>query len=220
MVLPVQVNRHNVHVNVHLHLLNRVQVQTTQKATNLGHNSPTPHTTDHTRLAWRRMQKTTWNLGRPSGCSKNILPLNIPASPRKIGLSWTIALRQTCLKALHNGHPGINKMLLRPNTSMFWPGISKQIAEYWHSCAPCQTITHTKGTIPIKVSSKPCKVLEMDFFIHKRKWFLIVSDYYSKYPYIKMCSTSSKNVISAQSSYFLALCTPKGIHLCQCKILY
>ena len=37
-----------------------------------------------------------------------------------------IALRGHCLKALHNGHPGVTKMRLRAKGSMFWPNINKQ----------------------------------------------------------------------------------------------
>ena len=54
------------------------------------------------------------------------------------------ALRPCCLKVLHNGHPGGTKMTLRAQSSMFWPGISKQIAEYIHSCVPFQTISNSQ----------------------------------------------------------------------------
>ena len=115
-------------------------------------------------------------------------------------------------------------MLLRVQKSMFWPNISKQIEEYVHLCAPCQTISksHQKEpAIPIEVPSSPWKVLEMDFFMHKNKWFLIVTDYYSRYPYIlKKSSIASKDVISALRLCFSVLGTPEENHLQQCKICY
>ena len=53
-----------------------------------------------------------------------------------------ITLRPCCLKVFHNSYPGVTKMTLRAQSSMFWPDISKQIAEYIHSCALCQTISN------------------------------------------------------------------------------
>ena len=126
-----------------------------------------------------------------------------------------LSLRDTCLKALHNGHPGVTKMILRAQSSMYWPSITKHIAEYVHKCAPCQTISNSqqKGpAIPIEVPSRPWKLLGMDLFMHKSNWYLIVADYYSKYPYVmKMSSTSSKNVVSALSFCFSVLGTPEEI---------
>ena len=90
-----------------------------------------------------------------------------------------IALRPNCLKVLHNGHPGVTKMTLRAQSSMFWPGISKQIAKYIHSCAPCQTISNSQQkelAIPMVVPCRPWKVLGMDFIMCKSKWYLLVAD--------------------------------------------
>ena len=100
-------------------------------------------------------------------------------------------------------------------SSMFWPGISKQIAKYIQSCAPCQTISNSlqkEPTIPMDVPCRPWKVLGMDFFMLKSKWYLLIADYYSEFPYIlQMSSMTSKDVISAQSFCFSALGTPEEI---------
>ena len=40
------------------------------------------------------------------------------------------ALRSHCLKTLHQGNPGITKMRLRAQTSMYWIGIGKQIENH------------------------------------------------------------------------------------------
>ena len=93
-----------------------------------------------------------------------------------------IALRPHSLKVLHNGHPGVIKMTLRAQSSMFWNGINKQIAEYIHSCIPCQTINKKNLPFQWKCLVGLGKVLGMDFFMHKNKWYLLVVDYYSKFP--------------------------------------
>ena len=94
-------------------------------------------------------------------------------------------------------------MTLRAQSSMFWPGIGKQIAEYIHSYAPCQTISNSQQkepAIPMEVPVRPWKILGMDFFMHRSNWYLLIADYYSIFPYILlMSSMTSKDVISALS---------------------
>ena len=96
---------------------------------------------------------------------------------------------------------------------MFWPGISKQIVKNISSYAPYQTFNHSQQkepVIPMEVPCRPWKVLRMDFFMHKHKWYLLVADYYRKIPYIlQMSSVTSKNVISTLSFCFSLLCTPE-----------
>ena len=126
-----------------------------------------------------------------------------------------LALRPHCLKVLHNGHPGGTKMTLRAQSSMCWPGISKQIAKYIHLHASCQTISNLQQkelAIPMEVPCRPWKVLRMDFFRHNSKQYLLVAGYYSKFPYtLKMSSMTSKDVISALSFCFSVFGTPEEI---------
>ena len=136
-------------------------------------------------------------------------------------ITWTgrffipTVLRPCCLKVPHNGHPGVPKMTLRAQSTMLQPGISKQIAEYICTHIPCQTISNLQqkeSAIQMEVPCRPWKVLGMDFFLHKNKWFLLVADYYSKFPYIlQMSSMTSKDVISVLSFCFSVLDTPEEI---------
>ena len=45
----------------------------------------------------------------------------------------------SCLKAHHQGHPGVVKMKLRTQTSMHWLGFNREIENYVMHCEPCQT---------------------------------------------------------------------------------
>ena len=64
----------------------------------------------------------------------------------------------------------------------------------------------------MEVPCRPWKVLGMDFFMHKSKWYFLVADYYSKFPYVlQMSSMTSKDVISALSFCFSVLGTPEEI---------
>ena len=68
------------------------------------------------------------------------------------------ALRSQCLKTLHQGHPGITKMRLRAQTSMYWIGIGKQNEDHVLHCVPCQTHSRSQQkepAIPVEVPSRP-----------------------------------------------------------------
>ena len=51
-----------------------------------------------------------------------------------------LLLKKGWLKALHQGHPGVVKMKLRAQTSMYWLGLSKEIENYVMHCEPCQVL--------------------------------------------------------------------------------
>ena len=75
-----------------------------------------------------------------------------------------------------------------------------------HFCVLCQTISNSQQkepAVPIEVPSRPWKVLVMDIFVQGNKYYLLIADYYSKFPYAqKMSSISSKKVISTLSVFF------------------
>ena len=45
---------------------------------------------------------------------------------------------KACLNLLHEGHPGIVKMKLRAQTSVYWIGLNKEIEDHILRCEPCQ----------------------------------------------------------------------------------
>ncbi|CAL4253457.1 unnamed protein product [Meganyctiphanes norvegica] len=46
-------------------------------------------------------------------------------------------LRQNCLSTLHAAHQGVSKMLARAESSIYWPGITKDIQETRDKCENC-----------------------------------------------------------------------------------
>ena len=110
LVLPTQVNRDNAHTNVHLHLLTKVKVPTIQKATK-----------EETTLQLPMQQIL---IGWPEEGSrklpeilKSFWQFREHIAIKHTCITWEgrffipIALRQTCLKALHNGNPGVNNVI-------------------------------------------------------------------------------------------------------------
>ena len=82
-------------------------------------------------------------------------------------------------------------------------------------CAPC--LTHSRSqqkepTIPVEVPSRPWQKLGMDLFFQGSHWYVIIADYYSKYPWIKKLEAiSSKEVISAVKFCFSEFGIPEEV---------
>ena len=59
------------------------------------------------------------------------------------------AIREQALASLHIGHPGMLKMKLRAQQSMYWLGINKDIENHIMSCDPCQVNGRSQQKEPI-----------------------------------------------------------------------
>ena len=124
-------------------------------------------------------------------------------------------LRAGCLKALHQGHPGIVKMKLRAQTSMYWLGLNKQIENHVMHCEPCQVLSRSQQkepAIPMEIPSISWQKLGVNLFLYDSSWYVIVADFYSKYPWIfQLAAISSKDVISALRFCFSEFDIPEEV---------
>ena len=115
-------------------------------------------------------------------------------------------MNKACLNLLHEGHPGIVKMKLRAQPSVYRIGFNKEIYDYILRCKPCQINSKSQSkepVIPIEILNRPWQKLGADLFFQGGKWYLLICDYYSKFPVVHgLTATSSKDVISALSSSF------------------
>ena len=125
------------------------------------------------------------------------------------------AIREQALASLHIGHPGMLKMKLRAQQSIYWLGINKDIENHVMSCDPCQVNGRSQQKepiIPFEVPNRPWQRVGIDLFHHNNGWYLIVADYYSKYPWIQaLPATASKDVISALKSCFAEYGIPEDV---------
>ncbi|KAJ3649934.1 hypothetical protein Zmor_021650 [Zophobas morio] len=97
------------------------------------------------------------------------------------------ALRKQCLRVLHDGHLGTPKCLEKAKTTVWWPEIRRHLKDMVENCETC--IKHRQPVvepmIPSTVPSRPWKVLGADLAYYNGKNYLVVQDYYSKYPEIR-----------------------------------
>lgn len=107
------------------------------------------------------------------------------------------SLQLRCLKFIHDGHLGIVKCRQRAKTSVWWLGLSNQIENLVRNCPQCvENRTNFKEPmIKDKFPERPWQKIALDLFKTGNNWFLIVTDYYSRFFEIFKLSKMSESVI-------------------------
>ncbi|GBO10119.1 Uncharacterized protein K02A2.6 [Araneus ventricosus] len=109
------------------------------------------------------------------------------------------------LNQIHEGHQGITKCRARARCSVYRPGISKVIEEKIKSCTACiqESSNRHQLLIPTSFPERPWEVLGLDLFKYKNSWYLLISDYYSRYPEIaRLDRLTSAEIINHCKSIF------------------
>ena len=112
--------------------------------------------------------------------------------------------RETLLK-LHQGHQGLQRCRLRAQYSVWWPGISQQIKELIEQCSVCvkNYAPHCEPLMPTRLPDFPWQKVAMDLFTLDGFCYLIIVDYFSRYPeFIKLRTTTSSSIIEAVKAVF------------------
>ena len=124
-------------------------------------------------------------------------------------------LRQKLIKQLHEGHLGESKCLLRARQSVFWPGITEQIKNAVRTCEVCQRHASGPEKLPYSPYSVPQECwdrLATDIFTFKSRKFLLIVDYFSKYPIVKeISSENSETIAKHMRSVFVDFGAPREI---------
>ena len=124
-------------------------------------------------------------------------------------------LRRNILQQLHTSHQGIDKTKKLARESIYWPGINKSIENVCASCSLCQEMQPQQTPQPLLQHERPLapwvKVGTDIFGIHNDN-YLIISDYYSRYPFIKkLPSLNASATIRATKECFSLLGIPREI---------
>lgn len=99
-----------------------------------------------------------------------------------------VACQAHILRLLHEGHFGISKNLAKANDTVWWPGISRDMEQTVRTCRKCvETTTNRKMPLePTPFPERPWQRVAMGLFYQSKKWWLIIVDYYSRYPEIAL----------------------------------
>ena len=115
------------------------------------------------------------------------------------------SLRKEILQKIHEGHQGIERCRARARCSVWWPGITKQIAVMIRQCHVCAQEAQQRKEPLIKsaLPDYPWQIVGTDLFELKGTHYLLVVDNFSRYPeVIKLTSTTSVSTISVLKSIF------------------
>ncbi|UYV67569.1 hypothetical protein LAZ67_5001246, partial [Cordylochernes scorpioides] len=98
---------------------------------------------------------------------------------------------------LHAGHLRITKTRLRARETVWWPGISEDIAETVRKCSVCiqEAVSKHEPLIPTNFPTRPGQKIGMDLFKFENKWYLVVIDYYSRFPEMIQLDRLTANVV-------------------------
>ena len=124
-------------------------------------------------------------------------------------------LRPHMLQIIHQGHLGTEKCLLKARDCLFWPGISRDIKEMTANCATCIQFSKQQPKEAIQphgVPSFPWQKLGCDLLDYQGAQYLLVADYYSKYPILrKLNLTTSAAIINHLKSIFAEHGIPESL---------
>ncbi|UYV78845.1 K02A2.6-like [Cordylochernes scorpioides] len=142
-------------------------------------------------------------LGVQNGLLMRSCRLVIPAS-----------MKLEILDKLHAGHFGITKTRLRARETVWWPGISEEIAETVRKCSVCiqEAVSKHEPLIPTNFPSRPWQKIGMDLFKFENKWYLVVIDYYSRFPeMIQLDRLTASVVVRSCKSIFARHGVPETV---------
>ncbi|XP_047484153.1 uncharacterized protein K02A2.6-like [Penaeus chinensis] len=130
----------------------------------------------------------------------------IPASMQKI-----------VLDRIHEGHQGITKCQLRAKDCVYWISINRDIEDLVQQCSICQETSrsHTKETlIPHELPTRPWQYVGTDLFHYGGNDFLIIAEYYSKFPVIRKMPmhVTSQAVIKGLKNLFSEYGVPEKVY--------
>ena len=115
------------------------------------------------------------------------------------------ALRKMTTEKIHEGHQGMERCRMRAQASVWWPGVVRDVKDMVQRCPTCvrDAFQRKEPLMPSSLPDFPWQVVGTDLFEMKGDHYLLVVDYFSRYPEVlKMSTTTSSAVINALKSVF------------------
>ena len=125
-----------------------------------------------------------------------------------LGDRLVIPLCQRCevLCKLHEGHLGVSKCRDRARHAVWWPFMNKAIEEMIGSCVNCakESRIPKEPLRPVTTPARPWEMVGSDLFMLNNENYLMVVDYYSRYPEVAHLGrdTSAQHVIDKMKEIF------------------
>lgn len=113
--------------------------------------------------------------------------------------------RLDVLQRLHEGHLAITKCRERAKQLVWWPGMTQRIAEMVRNCNTCRTQANdvAEPLLPTAFPTRPWEHVGSDLFYCKKRWYLLLVDYYSRFIEVSLLAElSTHEVIEHMKSHF------------------
>jgi len=122
-------------------------------------------------------------------------------------------IRKEILSRLHSSHRGIETTKRRAAQTVWWPGITNDIATTIEACSACQTLQPSLQKEPVmreQAPTRPFESVSADLFSHAGKSYLVYADRYSGWSEVHSYQgdTSSRATIRAFRKLFGQLGVP------------
>lgn len=125
------------------------------------------------------------------------------------------SLRLSFIKTLHEGHIGMSKMKHLARKLYYWPYMDQHIGEFVKKCFSCQTYQNNNVKEPLlshDIPNLPFLKLGIDILEFKKKNYLVIYDYYSKWLDIKfIANKTAKSIINSLIEIFCNFGIPSEI---------
>ena len=101
-------------------------------------------------------------------------------------------LQEEYLHRLHEGHLSANKVQENAKEHMYWPGINADIEDYTKRCQECikRSQAAKEPLQPHDIPEGPWRKLGMDYFNFNGNSYVLICDYFSKFPFLYKAKTS------------------------------
>ena len=102
------------------------------------------------------------------------------------------SLKDEYLHRLHEGHLSVNKTQENAKEHLYWPGMDADISDYTKRCQECikRSWMPKEPLQPHDIPAGPWLKLGMDYFNFNGTQYVLISDYFSKFPYMFKAKTS------------------------------
>ena len=116
------------------------------------------------------------------------------------------AMKMVTLQAIHEGHMGIERCKQRARSCVYWPLMNEDIEQHISKCEICNKFPPTNRKEPMishETPSRPWEKVGVNHFTLCNQDYLIIVDYYSKYPeVVQVHSKTAQATIKVMMSVF------------------
>ena len=103
-----------------------------------------------------------------------------------------VELQEEYLSRLHKGHLSVSKVQENAKQHMYWTGIDADIDDYTKQCQECikRSQVAKEPLQPHDIPEGPWRKLGIDYFTFNGNSYVLICDYFSKFPFLYRAKTS------------------------------